>query len=350
MSDKPVKFDTNQVKTEAMDSSKFDSVESVLHEKEKQLPVEANSVKLKKAKSKSKLLKLFGISFSALVISAAVYQAWQFIQDMFAINSVLGIAISALVTLTIVTGIGAFIKGWFKGRRLDYRKKIRKELKQYDTIETYGKAQGLLDEVSLEFQQEVDISKSLALYRQTAQKTHNDSELIQIYSDQVLDGLDRLALEAINKHAAEAALMVALSPLAIADMALVAWRSSRMIQQISRIYGCPQTAFGRLGLTKQVATNLMLAGASEFVAEAGVELLGKSVAASISTKMAQGIGVGILISRLGIQTMQLCRPVEFTAENKPKLSQIRKVLTSKVISMVGSGNKDKTLKQGEQND
>ncbi len=351
MSTKPVKFDSETIKVESSEAHSNvleDSVTS--NDKEKKLPSEISMVKLKPKKTKSKLLKVFGWSFASFIVTASIYEAWQFVDSMFEINKVLGGAVSLIVLVTIITGVGALIKGRAKGKRLIKRNKVRKLLAQFNANETYGKATDYLDDVSEEFSSEVDISQSLALYRQATHKSHNDSELIRIYNDQVLSGLDELAMDAIRKHATESALMVALSPLAIADMALVAWRSSRMIQEVSRIYGCPQTAFGRLGLTKQVATNLMLAGASEFVAEAGVELLGKGLAATVSTKAAQGIGVGILVSRLGIQTMQLCRPIEFDKNNKPKLSQIRKLLTSKILSIVTSKKEEKNLKQGEEND
>ncbi|NVJ65089.1 MAG: TIGR01620 family protein [Gammaproteobacteria bacterium] len=349
MNDKPIKFDSEQVKTKT-NTQGLDNLDELLSDNTKQLPAGINSSKLLQPKKKTKLLKIFAASLSLLIVSAATYEAWQFIQEMFAINPILGGAVSTLVGVVVFTGLGAFIKGRIKSKRLREREVLRESLKVLQTNGTYGKAKSMLDDVSQEFQQEVDISKSLALYQQSLQQSHNDAELIQIYSDQVLSGLDRLALEAINKHATESALMVALSPLAAADMALVAWRSSKMLQDISRIYGCPQTAFGRLGLTKQVATNLMLAGASELIADASVELLGKSVAATVSTKVAQGIGVGILISRFGIQTMRLCRPIEFTNDNKPKLSDVRKLITTKVISLVTAKNKDQILKQGEKDD
>ncbi len=349
MNEKPIKFASEQVDTE-VNKENLENLDSLLNDELKQLPAGINSSKLLQPKSKTKLFKAFVVSLTGLITSAAIYEAWLFIQQMFAINPILGGIVSALVGVVLVTGIGSLIKGRVKSKRLSKREILRAELKTLDANETYGKARSKLEDISQEFQQEVDISKSLAIFQQSAQQSHNDSELIKIYSDQVLAGLDKLALEAINKHATESAIMVALSPLAAADMALVAWRSSKMLQEISRIYGCPQTAFGRLGLTKQVATNLMLAGASELIADASVELLGKSVAATVSTKVAQGIGVGILISRFGIQTMRLCRPIEFTEDSRPKLGDVRKLITTKVVAMITTKKKNQVLKQGEKDD
>ncbi len=358
MSDKPVKFDSDKVATEQIEAKLDESVlrDDFLQSQTKQLPSNLAEVKLKYLKKTSKLSKWFWVSFALLVFVGASYEAWQLIQSMFAINGVLGWVVSGLVAITLIAGFGSLIKGRIKSKRLNKRLSLRTKLTSLLTGDTYGQAQPLINEVNEELQQELDIAQPIAKYQQIKQDSHNDRELLQIYSDQVLSGVDKLALEVISKHASESAAMVALSPLAAADMALVAWRSSKMLQEVSRIYGCPQNVFGRLGLTKKVATNLMLAGASELVADAGVELLGKGLAATISGKVAQGIGIGILISRLGIQTMILCRPMEFTPENKPKLSQLRKLISSKVLSMVGMSNKesnkakDKVLNQGEQDD
>lgn len=350
MSDKPIKFDTNDVKTENIERDKdvLSSMIDALDEDSKQLPVDSGNAKLLKPKPKSKFFQVFGISFSVLILSAVTFEAWQFISQLFQINAVLGWSVATLAGVTLITGLGSLLKGHFKGKRLKQRQQLKKQLALCESNNSYGQANPLLDELNSEFSQEVDISKSLAIYQQSAQTSHNDAELIKIYSDQVLSGLDKLALEIISKHATESALMVALSPLAAADMALVAWRSNKMLQEVSRIYGCPQTAFGRLGLSKQVATNLMLAGASELVADAGIELLGKGLAATISTKAAQGIGVGLLIARFGIQSMRLCRPVEFDASNKPKLSDMRKLITGQVVSLASKENKKPEL--GEQDD
>ncbi|WP_251359286.1 YcjF family protein [Kangiella sp. TOML190] len=339
MSDKPVKFESDAIKASTIEQQEtlLDN-EALLNADDKNLPVTSGNLKLKPQQKKQSWSRYFWRSFAALVVAGATYEAWQFIQASFSINPLLGWGVTALTALTLVAGVGALIKGRIKSRRLKRRLKLQKQLEALEASDSYGQSLGLLEQINDEIIQEVDISQALANFEQQKSYSHNDKELLQIYSNQVLSGLDRLAMDAISKHASESAVMVALSPLAAADMALVAWRSSKMLQEISRIYGCPQNVFGRFGLTKQVATNLMLAGASELVADAGVELLGKSLTATISGKVAQGIGVGILIARLGIQTMKLCRPMQFDEDSQPRLSQLRKLISERVLSIVKTKN------------
>ncbi|NVK22383.1 MAG: TIGR01620 family protein [Kangiellaceae bacterium] len=335
--DKPVKISLEKIKSQDKIEVTPINPLQLVEENEQQ---EAAQIVFKE-QTKGGIKRLFWPAFSTLVIGAATFQTYQFIQELFLTNAMLGMAGIVVAGAALVSGGVALFNGWRARRRLANRQSAQQEFKRILQQDSYGKAGHSLQELTQEISEYVEISVLEKKYQSAKQQVHNDHELIQIYSNSVLAGLDKMALDIISKHASEAAVMVALSPLAIADMALVAWRSSKMIQELSRLYGCPQTAFGRIDMTKQVFKNMMLAGASELVAEAGVEMLGKTLTASVSTKVAQGIGIGVLISRMGIQTMSLCRPIEFTEQNKPRLSHLRKAIYNKVVGIVKNTDRDK---------
>lgn len=358
MKDKPVKIKSNTagIRVEKVDEKLLeDSVDKCLAETgsagRRSLAPTAKPRMLTKKTSKG-LRKLFWPALFTFVAGAAVYESYLFIQNLFSYNSILGVVATAVAGLALVSGVVGLAKGWLSRRKLRGRKQKQQIFSQLIAENTYGESQKLIDDVNAEIGQHLDLSGPMSIYIDQKQQVHNDRELIQLYSQTVLEGLDEMALDTITRHATESAVMVALSPLAAADMALVAWRSSKMLQEVSRIYGCPQTTLGRIGLTKQVMTNMMLAGASDMLADAGAELLGKSLTATVSTKVAQGIGVGLLISRMGIQTMKLCRPVEFTDDNRPKLSYIRKSLYNKLTTILKKSEPSKgAIKvKGEQDD
>ncbi len=357
MKDKPVKISTKEgINVEKVDAKLYEEqINKALVDKvggHRHSLSTSSKPKLLDGKHKSGIKKLFWPALFTFVAGAAIYESYLFIQNLFAFNGLLGGIATAVAGLALVSGAVGLFKGWISRRKLRQRKDKQQVFKQLIDENSYGESQPVIDDVNTEISQHLDISGPMAVYSSQKQQVHNDRELIQIYSQTVLEGLDEMALQAISKHATESAVMVALSPLAAADMALVAWRSSKMLQEVSRIYGCPQTTFGRIGLTKQVMTNMMLAGASDMLADAGAELLGKSLTATVSTKVAQGIGVGLLIARMGIQTMKLCRPVEFTDDNKPKLSYIRKSLYSKITTILKKSEPSKGAikSKGEQHD
>ena len=63
--------------------------------------------------------------------------------------------------------------------------------------------------------------------------------------------------------------MIAVSPLALVDMAFIAWRNLRLINRIATLYGIELGYYSRVRLFKLVLLNIAFAGASELVREVG---------------------------------------------------------------------------------
>lgn len=72
--------------------------------------------------------------------------------------------------------------------------------------------------------------------------------------------------------------------------------------------------------------NIAFAGASELVREVGMDWMSQDLAARLSTRAAQGIGAGLLTARLGIKAMELCRPLPWIDNDKPRLGDFRRQL------------------------
>lgn len=92
--------------------------------------------------------------------------------------------------------------------------------------------------------------------------------------------------------------MIAVSPLALVDMAFIAWRNLRLINRIATLYGIELGYYSRLRLFRPVLLNIAFAGASELVREVGMDWMSQDLAARLSARAAQGIGAGLLTARL----------------------------------------------------
>ncbi|HFY7936716.1 TPA: TIGR01620 family protein, partial [Salmonella enterica subsp. enterica serovar Typhimurium] len=138
--------------------------------------------------------------------------------------------------------------------------------------------------------------------------------------------LDAQARREISRFAAESTLMIAVSPLALVDMAFIAWRNLRLINRIATLYGIELGYYSRLRLFRLVLLNIAFAGASELVREVGMDWMSQDLAARLSTRAAQGIGAGLLTARLGIKAMELCRPLPWIDNDKPRLGDFRRQL------------------------
>lgn len=163
---------------------------------------------------------------------------------------------------------------------------------------------------------------------------HSDSELLQLYSRLVLTKVDEKAMVEIAKFSTEAVVLVALSPVAIIDMLIILWRNLRMINKIAGLYGLRLGYWSRIKLIRQVFVNMVYAGASELIADFGAEMIGAELLGKLSGRLAQGLGAGMLTARLGMKTMQLCRPIPF--DDKPKLGQVRKEMLTTIKKLLSS--------------
>lgn len=163
---------------------------------------------------------------------------------------------------------------------------------------------------------------------------HNDAEVLALFDRIVLSQQDHKAKKLIAEHASEVAVLVAISPLVWVDMALVAWRSLRLMDQLAALYGVRLTLWSRWALLKKVFVAMAVAGASELALDQGMELLSLTVASKLSVRVGQGVGVGLLTARLGIKTVEVLRPIAWQAENRLTLSDVRQQIVSKITALV----------------
>ena len=77
--------------------------------------------------------------------------------------------------------------------------------------------------------------------------------------------------------------------------------------------------------------------ASELEREVGMDWMSQDLAARLSTRAAQGIGAGLLTARLGIKAMELCRPLPWIDDDKPRLGDFRRQLIGQVKETLQKG-------------
>ncbi len=165
---------------------------------------------------------------------------------------------------------------------------------------------------------------------------HSDNELLQLYSRLVLTKVDEKAMREVAKFSTESVVLVALSPVALIDMLIMLWRNLRMINKVAGLYGLKLGYWSRIKLIRQVFVNMVYAGASELITDFGTDMIGADLLGKLSGRLAQGLGAGMLTARLGVKTMQLCRPIPF--DEKPKLGHVRKEMLTTIKRLVNQKN------------
>ncbi|MFC6275991.1 TIGR01620 family protein [Psittacicella hinzii] len=180
---------------------------------------------------------------------------------------------------------------------------------------------------------------AIVKWRQSVSNYQNSEEVLMLFSRLVLEPLDKEVLQIVHQRAATDAIIIALSPYPSLDMAFLAWRNATMIKKVAKIYGVELGYFARLSLYKHILVNIAVVGVSESL-EQMTDLSGylsTSIVGKISSKAAQGIGIGLLSARLGIKAMEFSRPLPFNSKNCPQLLTLGKEIGKKVIQVTLKG-------------
>ncbi|HSK41161.1 MAG TPA: TIGR01620 family protein [Arenibaculum sp.] len=171
-----------------------------------------------------------------------------------------------------------------------------------------------------------DLAPAVAELDRQVSDAHDAAEAIRLTQRVLLHPLDRRAYRLVLAAARDTALATALSPAALLDALIVAWRNLRLVRQIASLYGARPGWLGSIRLLRRMLANLAVAGVAEGGTDLAVEAVGGTVAAAMSARVGQGLLNGMLTARVGIVAMHMCRPLPFAPEDRPGLRRIRQEL------------------------
>ncbi|MFT6283559.1 MAG: putative membrane protein [Arenicella sp.] len=233
------------------------------------------------------------------------------------------------VWLTIFAALGILV---LRQVFIEYRG--LKQLKRQGDIRTQSEQMANTSVIGLAEQHCLKIAKSLpndyqhlvANWRESFDAHHCDSEVLCLFEHLVLAPIDKLALKQVTQNASAASVMIAVSPFALLDMLIVLWRNIRMMNQLSEIYGLHLGYWGRVKLIRKIFHTMLYAGAAEILSDAGNYALSAGIAGKLSTRVAQGMGAGVLTARIGLKAINESRPLPWISQTKPGLSGLSKQL------------------------
>ena len=239
---------------------------------------------------------------------------------------------AGFITTIAMFGIGALGKELYKLRKLRDHFTVQEQGEALLAANSVGKAKAFCQSVAKQSGIKPE-SPSYDRWINSINGSHSDSEILEMYDAMVVAEQDKIATQIVSQHATESAALVAISPLALADMLLVAWRNFKMIDNLADVYGVELGYWSRLKLFNATLVNMAVAGASELAVDASMDLMSMDLAGRVSARAGQGLGVGILTARLGLKAMALLRPLPWNKERQVKLGAIRKKIVEKITAI-----------------
>ncbi|WP_087022758.1 YcjF family protein [Thaumasiovibrio subtropicus] len=261
--------------------------------------------------------------------------AWQSVDQVITAYSQadwLTLGWSGLAGFLSLWGAQAVGREWWYLKRLRHRQVAREEGERLLAKEGIGEAKGYCQRI---VSAEAKKGEGYDQWLHALSGTHNDREVLEMFDSMVLREQDEQARRLVAKHAKEAGLMVAVSPLATADMLLVAWRTFSMVNRLCDLYGVELSYVSRIAMIKKLIRNMAFVGATEIAIDASMDMLSMDLTGKVSARAGQGLGVGLLTARLGLKTMAMLRPLPWLGDVPLKMSDVRKDLLKEMRLLKG---------------
>ena len=279
-------------------------------------------------------LKTFLYGLGLLIVVIAVAELYSIYQYTLEIHVVAAALYTLIVLLVIGLGLRALWNYLYDTHNVSTLDGIQREASRLREGKTFGNSKPFIEKLKTFYD-----GKPQAIYLQRCidqlPDYNNDQETIDHLERVFLEPLDKEAMRRVSAHCFQTGNLIALSPWVAADMLLSLWRSIKMIDEISQVYGLRPSLTNRLKLIKIVMRKMLFVGVTELATDKAIESLGlHTLAAAASARVGQGISAAIYTSKIGIAAMEVTRPVEFSEANLPSSSAVIGPMLQKLKSLV----------------
>ncbi|MBL8581128.1 MAG: TIGR01620 family protein [Rhizobiaceae bacterium] len=152
--------------------------------------------------------------------------------------------------------------------------------------------------------------------------------LVKLAETEILAPLDQRAQLMVLDAAKRVSLVTAVSPRALVDVAYVVFEAGRLIRRLSELYAGRPGTLGFFRLTRSVLAHLAVTGSIAAGDSIVQQIVGHGLAARLSAKLGEGVVNGMMTARIGMAAMEAARPLPFSEERRPRMSDFLSALTS----------------------
>ncbi|KIN61858.1 DUF697 domain containing protein [Sulfitobacter noctilucicola] len=284
------------------------------------------------ARKPSRLVRLFWALAGTLVGAMVSIAAWRFVTDLITRYPVLGWAMTGLLAMfLLVLGLLALREAAAFGRlsRLDgLRHAATAALAAHDL----GEARRVTDRLVSLYQGREDTRWGRDRLAELRGDQLDPVGLLSLAEKELLGPLDKAASREVEAAARQVATVTALVPLALADVAAALTANLRMIRRVAEVYGGRSGFFGSWRLTRAVLSHMVATGAVAVGDDLLEPVLGGTIIGKLSRRFGEGLVNGALTARVGVAAMEVCRPMPFGPERRPKVRSIIKNALSGLFS------------------
>lgn len=279
----------------------------------------------------------YGRWFVYLVLAffgaALAYDAVQFLWSLFGVSTIAGIAGTALLGAAVAIGMLWMIDEIRRFYSMKIADRIRASAARLRGSASRVESLALVNQILPALKGNAAAHESSVRLQARLRNTHDGADILDLFVREVLDPLDRQAAARVSRAARDTALGVAASPVGLLDAIIGTVRALRMIREIATIYGMRPGTFGALKLMKRALLDAGSFGAADLASDVWTDIMsgvGLRATGMVAGKLGEGVFAAVRITRLGLATMQACRPIPFA--DPQRLAALRRELATQVFT------------------
>ncbi len=143
------------------------------------------------------------------------------------------------------------------------------------------------------------------------------ADMVRTTERNLMGPLDTRARSLTAAAARRVAIVTAISPRALVDIAFVAYESFKLARAVADLYGARPGFFGSWRLAGAILGHLAVTGGVALGDSVVQQLVGHGLAAKLSAKLGEGLVNGLMTVRVGIAAMRVTRPMPFETLRQP---------------------------------
>ncbi len=277
---------------------------------------------------------MVGVAVLGLIALGLGLDAYLLVRDLFAQNVVLG-AVGAALAALVAGGLGWMVMRELHAlgrlQRIDETRALADRALAENDMKAARLVVGEFDRL---YHRRPELAWARSRFRDHDHGAHDPRELLTLLEQQVLLPLDARANAAIGRAARLTAVFTAVVPFAFVDSLAVLWRNLRLVREIAACYGGRPGLIGSATLLRRVMLYMVFAGGIEAGDGVATHVLGGGMAGWLSARLGQGVLNGLMTARIGLATVQLCRPLPYLRAAKPSIRDMAAAIAQDVKRQV----------------
>ncbi|WP_338719811.1 TIGR01620 family protein [Devosia sp. XK-2] len=260
----------------------------------------------------------FAWTSGGILLSAGLgLAADRLIRDLFATNQWLGWVGLGVLGAFIVAVIALIIREMLALRRLSVLDALRADAARAHADNDRKRAGAVVDHLNQVYAGRPDLARGRENLEAHLKDLFDGTDVIALAERSLMTPLDARSRTLVAASARRVALVTAVSPRALVDIAFVIYESIRLAGAIAALYGARPGLFGFWRLAGSVLAHLAVTGGLVLTDGIVEQLVGQGLAAKLSARLGEGVVNGLMTVRVGIAAMRVVRPLPFEVLAQP---------------------------------